>query len=614
MSTQPLAVIRRSHLILGLVFLAAATALAHSNDDAVLQRMKKDIFFLASPECEGRGVGTKGIDLAADYIANELKNAGLKPGAKDGSYFQPFTVAQGQPVIVATNTLTFKGPQGQTTELVLDKDFKVQPMAATGKVEAPVVFAGYGLSVPEAKYDDFGGVDVAGKIVVVIRRVPRYDSKLPPFAGDKDAHVGLESKIANCEIHKAAAVLFINDQGQAKEGDNFAVYTDVAAASVPVLQLRRAVLDTMLESGNKTTLTDLEKAIDEDLKPRSAPIAGWTASLQTNVVRAGFPCKNIIGVLEGAGPLADETVVIGAHYDHLGFGGFGSLAKSPSTKQIHPGADDNGSGTTSVIEMARHFGAMKERQGRRLVFMLFSGEERGLLGSKYYCNKEPLFPLEKTVAMINLDMVGRLGEGEKKPTLNAEGLGSGKDFDKLVEKKNADFGFNLQLSKAIIPYSDHASFSSKKVPVIFLWTGKHEDYHRPTDTADKINIAGMAKIASFAEKFVAYFMTLEKRPEYIAYAEKSAGPGAGPMGPRMRIGIVYGDDTNKGVLLDSVTEGGPAGKAGIKAGDRIVSIAGLPTPNVNTYMAVMQKQKANMPLEITVSRDGKELKLSVTPE
>jgi Peptidase family M28/PDZ domain len=373
----------------------------------------------------------------------------------------------------------------------------------------------------------------------------------------------------------------------------------------------------MLKAAKKGTLAETEKAIDGDLKPRSVALDGWTATLDVVIARPSIAAKNIIGTLEGAGPLANEIVVIGAHYDHLGFGGPGSKAKG---KTIHPGADDNGSGTTSVMELARRFGAIKNRQGRRLVFMLFSGEERGLLGSAFYCNKEPLFPLESTVAMVNLDMVGRLND--KTNFLKADGVGSAKEWEPLVDKLNADIGFNIEKSAmGLMNRSDLASFYRKGVPCVFYWTGFHEDYHQPTDTADKININGMLKVVSLTEKTLAHLTVEPKRYEYQVIPQQKApggkggaGGGAAPEGPRLRIGLNYADAAEKGVLIEFLAKGGPAEKGGMKEGDRIIAVAGKATPNINSYMAAMAQQKANAPLEVTVNRAGKELKLTITPE
>jgi Peptidase family M28/PDZ domain/PA domain len=600
---------RRCFAIMLGILLALAPALAA--DDTVQERMKKDLFFLASDECQGRGIDTPGINKAADYIINELKQAGLKPGGKDGTFAQPFAVNQGDGEVKGVNTLTLHGPGGKTIDLKMDEDFKVLPLSASAKVSAPVVFLGYGLSVPHPNYDDFKGVDVAGKVVVILRRVPRWDDKAAPFGGNREAYAGYERKIGNCEVNRAAAVILVNDQSEIAEGDKFMDGKGALAVSVPVIQLKRGQLDMLLTSGNKTTLANLEREIDRDLQPRSGPISGWSATITTTLERTSYQCKNIIGVLPGFGPLANETVVVGAHYDHLGFGGQGSLAKDRTKKEIHHGADDNASGTTTVVEIARHFAAMKERHGRRLVFILFSGEERGLLGSKYYCNKEPLFPLESTVAMVNLDMVGRLKDTE--PKLWIGGVGTGAGLEPLVDKLAGEFAFETKPTKSGYGPSDHDSFYRKKVPVLFLFTGYHEDYHRPTDTADKINFPSMVKIAAFTEKLVAQLGTQPQRPEYVHIAAPIE-KGGGPPGAKMRLIPDYGDDSNKGMLIESVVENGPAAKAGIKPGDRLIAIKALPTPNVNAYMTAMQQQKAGVPMEVTVLRSGKEMKLTVTPE
>ena len=399
----------------------------------------------------------------------------------------------------------------------------------------------------------------------------------------------------------------MNDRSEAAAGDKFTTVNGTLPAELPVVQLRRALLDKKLVSANGSSLVVLEKDIDRDLKPRSGPIAGWSASLTTTVKRTSYACKNIIGVVEGAGPLAKETVVIGAHYDHLGFGG------KKGAKAIHPGADDNGSGTTTVMELARRFAKVKDRQGRRLIFMLFSGEERGLLGSKHYCNKDPLFPLETTVAMVNLDMVGRVSEKDQK--LIVEGDDSGKGFKELINKLNGDIGFTLVRQNSEFSRSDQASFYGKKVPVIFLFTGLHGEYHRPTDTADKVNVPGMIKVVTLAEKLLAHIAADPQRPEYVKLALGKGGKGGGAKaGAKLRLVPDTKDDGSNGVLVESVEKDGPAAKGGIQAGDRIIAINGQQTLNRTTYLATLAQQKPGVAMEITVQRDGKELKLKVTPE
>jgi hypothetical protein len=318
-------------------------------------------------------------------------------------------------------------------------------------------------------------------------------------------------------------------------------------------------------------------------------------------------------VIEGKGPLAKETVIIGAHYDHLGYGNFGSLgSKDQKGKTIHFGADDNGSGTTTIMELARRFGAKKDTEGRRLVFMAFSGEEKGLLGSEHYC-RHPLIPLGDTAAMVNLDMVGRLRADEKtkKDKLTVYGTGTAKTFDKLIESLNEKYQFQLKKVPGGMGPSDHASFYIREIPVFFFFTNDHEDYHRPSDTADKINLAGMMKVADLTTDLIEELRTTPKRPEYLLVEE--SGSRSGPAGPRIGIRPDYNAD-KEGVLIGAVTPGGPAQKAGLKGGDLITEIGGKPAKNLETYMVLMSGFKPGDKVPLTVIRDGEKKTITVVPE
>jgi hypothetical protein len=382
---------------------------------------------------------------------------------------------------------------------------------------------------------------------------------------------------------------------------------------MPVFHMRRSVLQTLLRSDGQD-LEVIEKDIDRDLKPHSLALKDWSADLGVKVTRSNkeLPLKNVIGYLEGRGKLANEIVVVGAHYDHVGYGGFASMAqvKKPT---IHHGADDNGSGTTSVMELARRFSQKTNGDRRRLVFMAFSGEELGLLGSAHYC-KEPLFPLADTAAMVNLDMVGRVqvDDKTKKDKLFAEGLGSCKEFSSLLDKFNEKYDFQIKKDPKVIPYSDHASFYFKKVPVIFFWNSYHPDYHAPTDTSDKINVPGMRKIVDLTEDLLDYLSTAEQRPAYVQ-VRASASPGAGDV-PRIGIRPTYGEEGDKGVLVDGISDDGPAAKAGIKAGDRIVEIGGKPVKNLEAYMSAMRAHKKGEVVELVVVRGDKRIPVKVKPE
>jgi hypothetical protein len=567
-------------------------------------RLRRDVIFLASDECEGRGPTTHGLDLAARYIAGEFERIGLKPGPS-GSYFQPFAVPG------AAGSLTLTGPLGQVIALKQGVHFYPLGYEKQGKVSGRVAFAGYGITSTRIKYDDYAGLDVAGKVVVLLRDAPRSSDR-----DFKDLRPGapLAAKLANAAKHRAAGVLLINDFETARAGDGLLdfSYSNLArwGRDRPLAALvRRDVVQAMLPAG--ADLADLERAIDRDLKPHGLHLPGWTVTLQVKTDRERVRLKNVVGVLEGAGPLAKETVILGAHYDHLGYGGPSSLAttKRPA---VHHGADDNASGATALMELARRFARDPGRRGRRLVFLAFSGEEIALLGSRHYC-AHPLFPLDATVAMVNLDMVGRLREDPRagKDRLLAQGTGTAKEFKPLLDRLVKKYDFQLVGSPGGFGPSDHSSFCAKKVPVLFFWTGDHPDYHRPSDTADKINVAGMRKVTDFTEEVVAGLSALSKRP---AFVEVKGGGGMRPSsGPRLGIRPEYGG-VDDGVAVEGVTPGLPAERAGIKEGDRIVAIAGKPVKDLRAYMTVLAAQKKGDTIEVVVLRAGKRVPLRVKLE
>jgi hypothetical protein len=605
---------RRWFLIVLLIPLLAAAekaAPAPSSEHLACEaRLRRDITFLASEECEGRGPGTRGIDKAADYIAEQFKKAGLKPGGADGSYFQPFPI--NAHVLDEPARLVLTGPQGQTITFKQGVQFWPMALGGSGSDKAPVVFAGYGITSDKAAYDDYATIDAANKVVILLRGAPQgYDTDRNRELMNGAPFV---KKIANAEKHEAAAVLFVNDAATARDGDDLLDFNYTAfahsTAKIPVLHVRRTVLEMMLPGGAET-LARLEKDIQQEMKPHSCSLPGWTGNVAVRMHRGKINAKNVVGVLEGAGPLANETVVIGAHYDHLGYGGNGSL--SPTRKRaIHPGADDNASGTTTLLELARRFAAQKDRQGRRLVFIAFSGEELGLFGSEYYC-KHPLFPLKDTASMFNLDMVGRLRKDKAsgKDRLLSEGCGTAKPFRELLDKLGEKYDFKMVNKPSGFGPSDHASFCAKEVPVLFLWTDYHDDYHRPSDTADKINIEGMRRIADLSQQAIITLAQMDK-PEYIKVKNDPGSPSKYE-GPTLGIRPSYSDE-EEGLLIGGVVEGRPAAKAGLQADDRIISIDGKPIKNIQTYMTVLGRYKKGETIEVGFLREGKKRTVKVKLE
>lgn len=620
-------------LALGIYLTSSGGAAQPQATDTSLDPLRKDLFFLAGPECEGRGIDTKGINKAADYIAESFKTSGLRPAMPDG-YFQPFKVTLGAK-LGTPNKLVFNGPNGKELDLNIGKDAAPMGFSRTSKAEGGLVFAGYGITAPKLKYDDYAGIDAKGKFVIFIRKTPnpeklaegRFDTSVPE--GEDSPHAALQAKIDNAAEHKAAGVIIVSDRVSVARKDELFTYAihaqGTVPASFPVFHMKRDELDKLLKEAGKPTLEEIEARIDKEVMPYSFALKGWTADAEVTANRTEVMCKNVVGVLDGHGPLADETIVIGAHYDHLGYGTFGSLGGPGAGGKVHYGADDNASGTTGLLDIARRFGAMKNREGRRILFIAFSGEERGLYGSIHYC-KEPIFPLESTAAMINMDMIGRVTQvpadwlglfPEKKDRLVLYGTGTGDSFNALTDQANAKFDFKLFRIPGGNAPTDSDSFFRKKIPVLFLFSGTHADYHKPTDLPEKVNLPALKKAADMAY-FFAEQLAVAPRPKFQVTKGGWEDPtdNRPKMRPGPKMGIMPGnyEEADKGVLVGGVSPGGAAEKAGLKENDLIIEIGGKPVKNIGQYMTAMAGQKVGQPVEVKVMRGGKEMTVKVVPQ
>ncbi|HWE39882.1 MAG TPA: M28 family peptidase [Isosphaeraceae bacterium] len=594
------------------------------------ERMKADVSFLADDAQEGRAPGTKGIEAAADHIANEFKKAGLKPAPGADGYFQPFGL---DPKVVGTPKLVAKAGDKEVSASYRE-DFTPLALGSGGDLSgAGIVFAGYGITAKdEAKsldYDDYKGLDVAGKAVLVLRRSPKYKDDPKLFGGSTpNGFATFAHKASNAAKHGAKAILMVNDKAGLGDGKDVLLSFRAAGqgeASIPFLMLTRSYVGKLLEAAGAPKLDELEDKINGEVRPASRALEGMTLDLAVEVET--IKTKNVVGVLEGSGPLSGETVVVGAHYDHLGKGGMGSLAFG--SRDIHNGADDNASGSAMVIEMARRLAARRDPLPRRVVFMAFSGEERGLLGSAHYV-EHPLIPLDKTVMMINFDMVGRLDDKE---SLMIYGTGTTAGLDAMVSALAKDEGFNVRLfadgrgggDARYFAASDHFSFYRKDIPVLFLFTGIHPDYHRPSDDVERINFPGMARIADLGELLLLDIVRRPRRPEFVkpeavrdAHADGAPAPGdEDPAAARRAayLGAVpdYGGAADgEGVRLSAITPGSPADKAGMKKTDLLVRLGGIAVGDLEDYAAALRKRKPGDSIEVVVRREGKETTLNVT--
>jgi hypothetical protein len=599
---------------------AAGTALT-----GIEERLKEEVSYLAADEREGRAPGTKGIEAAALYIAGAFKQLGLKPAPGAQGYYQPFSIS-GRAVLKDTQELAFGGPDGNTLAGAVKTDFMPLGLGISGSLKkVPVVFAGYGITAKdEARkldYDDYAGIDVKGKAVLIIRREPQQKDGSSFASGRRESpYATFRHKASNAFQHGAIAVLFVNDLaglgGKADSLLSFNAGGFEVLSNLPFVMLSRELADKLLSAAGEPSLDDLEKQIASDLKPRSRELKDWTVTARIEIDRPGIETKNVIGVLEGAGPLADETVIIGGHYDHLGRGGMMSGSLAFLSRDIHNGADDNASGTTMVLEMARRLAARPDPLPRRVVFMAFSGEERGLLGSRYYV-EHPLIPLSSTVMMINCDMVGRLNTQNE---LTMIGTGTTPGIDTLVDVLGKSAGLTIKkVAGSTLSFgdSDHHSFYLKGIPVLFAFTGVHADYHRPSDDSDRINYGGMARIADFLELILLDIARRPERPVFVQVKQPvraAGGNDPGRSGMSVYLGTMpdYADESKNGLKLAGVREGSPADKGGLKQGDVITRFGDKPVGTIYDYMEIMGQHKPGDKVDLVVQRDGKELKLRVT--
>jgi hypothetical protein len=557
--------------------------------------MLEQVKTLASPPMDGRAPGTPGADHAAAHIAAIFKAAGLAPGGEAGTYLQSFSVPTGLKLGPST-ALAMVAPAARAFQL--GRDFTPLSVSADGSAAGDLVFVGYGITAPELSYDDYAGLDVRDKVVLLMTREPRSRDPSSPFRRDEAQHyAGREHKLINARQHGAAAVLIVSHprtegaQLPALGGPSHSL--GVVAAAVT----RETAAALLAPAGH--TLAEAADAIDDALAPRSSPVARVKVRVEASVVRERGTAHNVVGVLPGTdAALRDQAVVIGAHYDHLGRGGETSLAPDQQG-QIHHGADDNASGTAVVMALARAFAAAGGAP-RTLVFAAFSGEEIGLLGSAEYVRR-PAVPIDRTVLMLNLDMVGRLRNGR----LYIGGIDSGTGLRTVVADVTRGLSLTLELPSSPFGPSDHTSFYVAGCPVLFFFTGAHADYHRPSDTWDRINAAGLATVGTVAARVVSAVAAAATPP---AYAKVDTPPSRGPRGYGAIFGIVpsFGDGGTPGVEISGVRPDSPAEKAGVKAGDVIVKFAGVDVKTLEDLTFVLRGRRPGDEVQVVFRRDGRE--------
>ena len=472
-------------------------------------RLLQDIRYLSSPVLGGRGTGTAGLDDAAKYIGSQFARAGLKP-LNGTSYFQTFTVSLDNK-LGPSNALSYGYRNGtEPKPLELQRDYVPLNFSGSGHADAPVVFAGYGITAIDCGYDDYEKVDVRGKIVLLLRHEPQEYDATSIFDGRiYTEHAQLLSKALNARKHGAVAVLYVNDTNSHSGPDALETFSHLATPGdpgIPFVQIKADVVERWFQDAGRN-FVEIQQEIDKAPAPNSFEIPNLRVQLTADVQHRAKEVQNVIGFLPGDTP---EHVIIGAHYDHLGTGEQFSLAPNMAGT-VHPGADDNASGTAGMLAVARWFHDNQVVGKRGIVFIAFAGEEIGLLGSTHYANNA-LLPLENAVAMINMDMIGR--PRENKVIVGATSSGGG--MRGIVQEEGRKAGLDLDLDeKVVYGSSDHTTFKAHLVPVLFFFTGLHADYHRPSDTWDRIEAKSMARVVNMVARVASHLRNVAEPPKFV---------------------------------------------------------------------------------------------------
>lgn len=554
------------------------------------------ISYMASDELKGRYPGSEEDVMLADYITASYKAAGLDLYEKKGlQYFEIVTDIEAGP----ENSAKYDG-----NALEAGVDFQPISFSGNGLVSADMVFAGYGFSVneDELKWDDYQSIDPSGKWVMILRGVPGKQEPSSPYINYSEDR----GKALQASDMGAVGVLLVSGESFDPMDGLDELKGKQHALSIPVVQLSRSAAEKIFAAAGKDSLVVLDRQITASGKPASLTTS-LELSISVDLQPKRMETSNTIAFLEGSDPqLKGEFVVIGAHHDHLGMGGPGTSSRAPDTIAVHHGADDNASGVAAVIEISEYMTSISP--ARTMVFATFGAEEMGLIGSKYMSENPPL-DLSQIQVMINIDMVGRLNEERQ---LQIGGVGTSPGFEALLDSLNQEYGFSLKFSNEGFGPSDHAAFYAKDVPVLFISTGAHAEYHTPADDLASINMEGATEVISYIADLASALANKEERVAFVEAGPKVRGSSRGRRGG-VTLGLMpdMNYDGSEGMPVMFVTEGKPAAVGGIQKDDVIIAIEGKSVGNVYDYMSRMGQLKEGMDIVVTVNRGGDKMEILV---
>ena len=543
---------------------------------------------MSADEREGRFPGTKGSQEAINYIVDELKGSGVSP-AVDDEYLQYFNFTKDiKPS--GLNEIRFNNKKYD-----INTDFMPLEFSSNASFTADVAFIGYGFSIKDSvEWDDYKYIDVKDSWVAILMGSPDGDHPHSKYAD----HIPIRKKAILAKDNDAKGVLFIN-QSDSDEFIPLRYDPNSNNMDIPVVQISRKFANDLLND----SLQFFQDEINSDLLSRSF-LLNKSIDSKISLKKETIQIPNIIGMIHGNHDNhKNEYIVIGAHFDHLGYGGQSSGSLAPDERSIHNGADDNASGMAGVLEIAEKLKANQFELNRSILFMGYNAEEQGLLGSKHYVNN-PTVPLKNIITMINMDMIGRMSNNK----ITVGGTGTSSAFDSILN--NVEKNHDLLTTKSPEGFgpSDHSSFYINDIPVLFFFTGAHNDYHKPSDDWAQINVEGEKKILDMIYDIVIQIDQLETRPVFTEAGPK--GPSQSRTSFKVTFGIIPSYSSNAiGLEIDGARKGGPAEQAGMKKGDIIIEIEGKSISNIYDYMYRLAELKTGQSVEVTIQRGDKELKL-----
>lgn len=592
---KPTAAASYGVILLAVWTLLAATAAPLTAQD--IGEIERHLRVLASDQAAGRGNGTPEGLLIAEYISREMEAFGLQPAGQDGTYFQDFEF-QFARHFGSENRVEFRLGENSVA-LELGWDYVPLSFGGQREIHSSLVFVGFGIHAPDLNYDDYRGLDVRGKVVVMFDHEPQENSPDGIFSGRQLSVYGSELyKILHAKSRGAAAVILLPDTFQHGPSQERSLERsrEIEDLGIPAIRLSSRWSQELLAMGG-LLVHRFGSWIDSHLIPLSFEIPAVQASLSVDVVTESRIIRNVIGLLPGE---SDEFIVLGAHYDHLGTGGPASL--SPDLRgEIHNGADDNASGVSALLELARILA--KEKLERGILFVSFGGEELGLLGSQHFVDN-PTVPMERGLAMLNMDMIGR-SDGR----LLIGGVGTAPAFEAIL---NGLQPFSdLQFEYAYTPHasSDHLSFARRGVPVLFFFTGLHMDYHRPSDEISEIEFERLTEVARVVGDAL---RVLSSRSVDLEYVDLLGSDWAAPNQRSPLFGSI--PDTSwmeDGVRMDGVLPESPAAQAGLQPGDILIRFGRHPISSIYDLKVALNSYRPDQVVDVTVLRSGSVIRRQV---